>query len=280
MKVGVVGLGLIGGSFAKAYKAAGHTVYASNRTKQTLDYALLAGAIDGELTDERLADCDLLLIALYPQITIDWLREHAPVISGNTMVIDCCGTKRAVCAAGFKLAAERGFTFAGGHPMAGTARAGFKYSTAGMFNGASMLIVPPVFDDMALLERIKALLEPAGFGRLTVVTAEQHDRVIAFTSQMAHVVSNAYVKSPVTREHKGLSAGSYKDLTRVAWLDENMWTELFMENRDNLLIELDNFIEHIAAYRNALEAGDSEGLRALLAEGKCLKEEVDRTGQA
>ena len=280
MKVGIVGLGLIGGSFAKAYKNAGHTVYASNRTKQTLDYALLSGAVDGELTDERLADCDLILNALYPQAAIDWLRAHAAMIGADTMVIDCCGTKRLVCAVGFELAAEHGFAFVGGHPMAGTARSGFKYSTASMFNGASMLVVPPVFDDITLLERVKVLLEPAGFGRLTVVTAEQHDRVIAFTSQMAHVVSNAYMKSPVAREHKGLSAGSYKDLTRVAWLDENMWTELFMENSDNLLIELDNFIEHIAAYRDALAAGDGEQLRALLAEGKHLKEEVDRGGQS
>ncbi|MCL2882219.1 MAG: prephenate dehydrogenase [Coriobacteriia bacterium] len=279
MKVGVVGLGLIGGSFAKAYKAAGHTVYASNRTKQTLDYAVLSGTVDGELTDERLAECDLILIALYPQITIDWLKAHAALISANTMVIDACGTKRAVCAAGFALATEQGFTFVGGHPMAGTARSGFKYATASMFNGASMLIVPPVFDDMALFERVKILLEPANFGRLTVVTAEQHDRVIAFTSQMAHVVSNAYVKSPVTREHKGLSAGSYKDLTRVAWLDENMWTELFLENRDNLLSELDNFIEHIQEYRAALEKDDADRLRGLLAEGKQVKEEVDRSGQ-
>jgi len=163
--------------------------------------------------------------------------------------------------------------------MAGTAQSGFKFSTAGMFKGTSMLVVPPVFDDIVLLDRIKELLAPAGFGRLTVVTAEQHDRVIAFTSQMAHLVSNAYVKSPVVAQHKGLSAGSYKDLTRVAWLNEDMWTELFLENSDNLLAELDNFIENIMAYRRALEAGDDEALRALLAEGRRLKEEVDRSGQ-
>jgi len=276
MKIGIVGLGLIGGSFAKAWKEAGHTVYASNRTQQTLDYALMSGAVDAVLTDEKIADCDLLVIALYPQTTIDWLRAHAALISAHTLVIDCCGTKRLVCEAGFRIAAEQGFTFVGGHPMAGVANSGFKYATAGMFKGASMLIVPPVFDDMALLERAKELLDPAGFGRLTVVTAEQHDRVIAFTSQLAHLVSNAYMKSPVAGEHRGLSAGSYKDLTRVAWLDEKLWTELFLENRDNLLLELDNFIEQIKAYRAALESGDAVALRELLAEGTRLKEEVDR----
>ncbi len=277
MKVGIVGLGLIGGSLAKAYKAAGWTVYASNRTQQTLDYALMSGAVDAALTDENLADCDLLLIALYPQATIDWMGAHADGIAPRTLVIDCCGTKRLVCEAAFPLAAAHGFTFVGGHPMAGVANTGFKYATAGMFKGASMLLVPPAFDDMALLDHVKELLAPAGFGRLTVVTAEQHDRVIAFTSQMAHLVSNAYMKSPVVGEHKGLSAGSYKDLTRVAWLDENLWTELFLENRDNLTRELDNFIAQVAAYRAALAADDGEQLKALLAEGRRLKEEVDRS---
>ena len=276
MNVGIIGLGLIGGSFAKAYKAAGHTVYADDIDITIRDYALLAGAVDAPLTDELLADCDLILIAVYPQDAINWLRAHAADISAQTVVIDCCGTKRDICAVGFELAREHGFTYVGGHPMAGTAQAGFKYSTATMFSGASMLVVPPVFDDMEFLEKIKALLEPARFTHITVVTAEQHDRVIAFTSQLAHLVSNAYVKSPVVQEHKGLSAGSYKDLTRVAWLDENMWTELFLENRDNLLNELNIFIENLTAYRAALEAGDAAQLRALLAEGKRLKEEVDR----
>ena len=276
MKVGIVGLGLIGGSFAKAYKAAGYTVYGADIDATIQDYAQLAGAIDAPLTDERLASCELVLITIYPRGAIEWLRTHAAGIAPAATVIDCCGTKRAICAAGFELAREHGFAYVGGHPMAGTAQTGFKYSSAAMFAGASMLVVPPVFDDMEFLEKIKELLAPAGFGCLTVVTAEQHDRVIAFTSQMAHLVSNAYVKSPVVQEHKGLSAGSYKDLTRVAWLNENLWAELFLENRDNLLSELDHFIENLNAYRAALEAGDEITLKALLAEGKRLKEEVDR----
>jgi prephenate dehydrogenase len=279
MKVGVVGLGLIGGSLAKAYKASAWTVLGWNRTQQTLDFAALSGVVDEALTDENIAGCDLILIALYPQASIDWLRKHAADIAADTVVIDCCGTKRLVCEACFSLAAVHGFVFVGGHPMAGTAATGFKNSQASMFSGSSMLVVPPAFDDMALLERIKALLEPCGFGRIVPVTAEQHDRVIAFTSQMAHIVSNGYMKSPVAGEHKGLSAGSYKDLTRVAWLDETMWTELFFENRDNLLSELDNFIKNMTAYRDALAAGDQRQMRTLLVEGKRLKEEVDRAGK-
>jgi len=139
-----------------------------------------------------------------------------------------------------------------------------------------MIIVPPVYDDIVFLEKIKTLLAPAEFGRLTVTTAEKHDAMIAFTSQMAHLVSNAFIKSPTVSMHKGYSAGSYKDMTRVAWLNETMWAELFIENKDNLLHELDILLASLGEYREALQTADSEKLKALLFDGKRLKEEVDR----
>jgi prephenate dehydrogenase len=276
MTVGIVGLGLIGGSFARAYKDAGHRVLAFNRDASILEIAKMSDVVDGTLDESSVGECDLVIIALYPEVTIEWLGKMAPHISKDTLVIDTCGTKRDVCNAGFKIAAEAGFTFVGGHPMAGTQFSGFKHSRATMFKGASMIIVPPTFDSPELFDRVKALLEPASFGKITVTTAEKHDEMIAFTSQMAHVVSSAYIKSPCAREHKGFSAGSYKDLTRVAWLNENMWTELFMENRDNLVRELNSFIDSVAAYRDAMEAGDSDKLRALLAEGRQIKEELEK----
>jgi prephenate dehydrogenase len=276
VNVGVVGLGLIGGSLAKAYKAAGHTVYAYDTDKGILDFAFLSGAADGVLDTEAMARCELFLIALYPQAAIEYLNERAQYIPLESTVIDCCGTKKNICAAGFQAAERYGFTFVGGHPMAGTEQSGFKNSKATMFKGASMIIVPPVHDDIQFFEKIKRLLEPAGFGRVTVTTAEKHDAMIAFTSQMAHLVSNAFIKSPTVLEHKGFSAGSYKDLTRVAWLNEQMWAELFLENRDHLLHELDLFLGSLAEYRDAVQAGDSEKLQSLLRDGKRLKEEVDR----
>lgn len=275
MKVGIVGLGLIGGSFAKAYKAAGHTVLAWNRSKSVLDFAVLSGDADGELTKENLSDCDLLLLCVYPQAAIDWLTEMAPHIGQKPVVIDCCGTKRVVCAACFPLAERYGFTYLGGHPMAGTHNSGLKYARANLYQGAPMVIVPPVFDDIELLDRVKALLVPAGFGRFSVTTAEKHDQMIAFTSQLTHVVSNAYIKSPTASMHKGFSAGSYKDLTRVAWLNAPMWAELFMENKDFLLEELNVLIENLTAYKTAMENDDQDTLTCLLDEGKRRKEEVD-----
>jgi prephenate dehydrogenase len=160
--------------------------------------------------------------------------------------------------------------------MAGTEQSGFKHSKASMFKGASMIIVPVVYDDIQFFDKIKRLLAPAQFGRLTITTAEKHDAMIAFTSQMAHLVSNAFIKSPTVLEHKGFSAGSYKDLTRVAWLNEQMWAELFLENKEHLLHELDLFLASLKEYRDALQNGDSGRLQTLLGDGKRLKERIDR----
>jgi len=275
MNVGIVGLGLIGGSFAWAYHNGGHQVLAFNRTRSVQDFALLSGAVDGELTEENIADCDLVLVTLYPEAAIAYIERMGPYFGQKPLVIDCCGTKRAVCAACFPLAERYGFTYLGGHPMAGTHNSGFKYARGDLYHGAPMVIVPPRFDDIDLLGRVKALLSPAGFGSISVTTAEKHDRMIAFTSQMAHVVSNAYIKSPTARVHKGFSAGSYKDMTRVAWLNPPMWAELFMENKDCLLQELDIFITSLQQYRKAMEDDDLPELTRLLDEGRRLKEEVD-----
>lgn len=272
MTVGVVGLGLIGGSLAKAYHEKGHRVLVYDIDQNIADFACMANAADGILTDGALGECDLILIAIYPQAAIAWLKEKAPLLQ-NT-VIDCCGVKEEICTAAFPLAEEHGFLFVGGHPMAGTHFSGFKYSRATLFKGAPMVLVPPRRDDMALLEKITHLLEPCEFGSFSVTTGEKHDEMIAFTSQLAHVVSNAYVKSPTALERKGFSAGSYKDLTRVAWLNPTMWAELFLENRAHLGRELETIIASLQQYQDALQAGDRERLIALLDEGKRRKEEV------
>lgn len=275
MTVGIVGLGLIGGSFAKAYHAAGKRVLAWNRTRSVLDFAMLDGGVDGELTEENIADCDLVLVTLYPAAAIEYLTRMAPHIGPKPLVIDCCGTKRVVCEAVFPLAEQYGFTYVGGHPMAGTQFSGYKYARENLYQGAPMVLVPPVYDDIQLLERTKALLAPAGFAHVSFTTAENHDAMIAFTSQLAHLVSNAYIKSPTAGLHIGFSAGSYKDMTRVAWLNPGMWSELFLENKDYLIEELDWLIENLNEYKAAMQADDRETLTKLLDDGRRRKEEVD-----
>lgn len=275
MTVGILGLGLIGGSLARAYALAGHTVYAAENDTQIFSFAMLAGAVHGKLNETTIASCDLILLAIYPDGSATWLEENAAYIAPSALVIDCCGTKRAICARCFPIAKAHGFTFVGGHPMAGSHFSGFKYSRATLFTGQPMVLVPPVFDDPELLSRVKKALQPCGFGMFSVTTADAHDKMIAFTSQMPHILSNAFIKSPTARAHEGFSAGSYKDLTRVAWLNPQMWAELFLDNRENILTELDTYLENLRAYRDAIADADEKTLIALLDEGKKCKEEVD-----
>lgn len=275
MKVGILGLGLIGGSMARAYALAGHTVYAAEQNESMLGFAMLSGAVHGVLERTTIAECDLILLAIYPGGCADWLEQHAAEIRPDALVIDCCGIKEEICQRCFPLAQAHGFTFVGGHPMAGSQFSGFKYSRATLFKGQPMVLVPPRFDDIVLLERCKTALAPCAFGFFSVTTAAEHDQMIAFTSQMPHILSNAFIKSPTARKHKGFSAGSYRDLTRVAWLNAPMWAELFLENRDNVLAELDFYLDSLRAYRDALAQHDRDALTALLEDGKQIKEEVD-----
>ncbi|MBQ3125711.1 MAG: prephenate dehydrogenase [Clostridia bacterium] len=276
--IGIIGLGLIGGSMARAYRAAGHKVYVRDRSADVCRLALDCGAADG-LFDAHLdagGHFDCIFLALYPAAAVETLTELAHRLRGDTLVIDTCGVKRTVCDACHAIAAAHGFTFLGGHPMAGSHFSGFGAGRADLFRDASMIVVPPSAmpqaEAEAAIERARGLLAPLDFGTLTVCTAEHHDAMIAYTSQLAHVVSNAYVKSPTAQAHKGYSAGSYKDLTRVAYLNAPMWTELFLANRDNLVRELDGIIAALGEYRDAMAAEDAERLCTLLEEGKRCKE--------
>lgn len=274
--LGVVGLGLIGGSFVKAYMQSDDwRILGYDADEQVNQFAMLAEDIEAVLTAENVGECDLVLLCVYPEAAVEWLREHAHLIRPDAMVIDCCGVKEKVYGPCAAIAKDYDFTYIGGHPMAGRQYSGYKYATGELYQGAPMVIVPQVYDDIALFARVKDLLEPAGFGFISVTTAAEHDRLIAFTSQLAHVVSNAYVKSPTAESHQGFSAGSYKDLTRVAWLNAKMWTELFMDNREHLMFELDHLIDRLGEYRDALEREDSETMERLLAEGARRKAEID-----
>ena len=272
MKIGVVGLGLIGGSVAKAYKAFGNIVLGFDTDATILGYAKLSGVIDDLLAPERYGDCELIVLAATPKAMVAYLNEKARHIPSHVTVVDLCGTKEEICRAGFDHASRYGFTFVGGHPMAGSQYSGFKHSRSSLFKGASMIIVPPVYDDMELLEKVKRLFAPLEFKSFVVTTAEHHDRMIAYTSQLCHVASNAYIKSTAARKHHGYSAGSFRDLTRVARLNEAMWTELFLDNKKPLLDELDQYINSLQQYRDALADEDADRLCALLREGRVAKE--------
>ena len=279
--VGILGLGLIGGSFARAYHAAGWRVAAFDTDADTLAIAMI-DTVDTVLDDASLADCDLVILSAYPEACIAWLQSRAQTLgelgAEGPLVIDSAGVKGALCNRAFDLASTYGFTFCGAHPMAGTEHSGYAYGSADMFVGAPMVLVPPQLDDVArleLLDRAHTLLSPCHFGRFSVTTPADHDRVIAFTSQLAHVVSNAYVKSPTAQAHHGFSAGSYKDLTRVAHLNPDMWSELMIQDADYLADEIEIIINALDKYRVALINRDRVVLRELLAEGDQIKRALD-----
>lgn len=275
MTVGILGLGLIGGSMARAYAKAGAKVLADDKDEMILEFSQLAGVVSGRLDIGTVGGCDLILLCVFADAAAAWVEEMGKYIQKSALVIDCCGIKEQICQRCFPVAETCGFTFVGGHPMAGSHHSGFKASRSNLFQGAPMVIVPPRYDDPELLQRVKDALAPCGFKSFSVTTAAEHDRLIAFTSQMPHIISNAFIKSPTALSHSGFSAGSYKDLTRVAWLNPAMWAELFLSNKENVLYELDTLIAALSQYKSAIENNDMSGLVRLLDEGRKRKEEVD-----
>ena len=269
MNVGIVGLGLIGGSMAKSIKArTAHTVWGVDLNHETMTLARMCGAIDAPLTEENLPQCDILLIAIRPAAAIEWVKRHAPLISKSAIVVDLCGVKRVVVAGIAPVAEQYGFAYIGGHPMAGKERGGFTSATDDLYVGASMILTPDKRTDMQLLETLKTFFLDIGFAGLTFSDPEEHDRIIAYTSQLAHIASSAYVKSPEAQRRRGFSAGSFRDMTRVARLDEDMWTELFLDDADYLTKEVGELILHLTEYQEALQNRDAETLHALLKDGR------------
>ena len=273
-RVGIVGLGLIGGSIARAMARGGHEVYAFDLNEDIETFAAIE-TTSGTLTDELVPTCEFIVLACYPKACVDWLQEHAPLVSPDAVVIDTGGVKRSICEPCFQIARETGIRFVGCHPMAGTQFSGYAHSRANMFEGAPMVVCPPPevrgVECLALVDRLEGLLAPCGFDKFTVTTPERHDEVIAYTSQLAHVVSNAYVKSPTLALRQGFAAGSYRDLTRVARLNPTMWCELFLDDADNLSREIGTIIDSLAQYKDALDERDGDRLIGLLAEGDRIK---------
>ena len=276
MTVGIVGLGLIGGSLARSIKV--HTdfeVLGMDINPQTMLQANLLGAIDGTLTEDNLARCDVVLVALYPAAIVTWITEHQDAFRPGAWVIDCGGVKEAVCTPLNALAQGKPWHYCGGHPMAGREFSGFRYAKDDLFDRASMILTPPRDAGPEVLTWLKDFFLTIGFRRVQFTTPREHDEMIAYTSQLAHVVSSAYVKCPLAQKHRGFSAGSFADMTRVAKLNEDMWTELFFDNRDALLPGINGLIDRLAAYRDALAAEDHQAMKQLMREGREIKEALE-----
>lgn len=274
MQIAVVGLGLIGGSFCKSIKKyTSHTCWGLDEDEFILQQAAMEGAIDGVITAQQLGQADLTIVCLHPQTAIDFLLRYKEQFRPGSVVMDTCGVKQAIVDAVEGPLKERGVHFLGAHPMAGREFSGYDYALADLYQGASFIVTPDAELSQAVLTMVEELAKALGFAQVVKTTPKMHDQTIAFTSQLAHVVSNAYIKSPTLQNESGFSAGSFLDLTRVAKLNEKMWTELFLMNKTALLFELDNIMSHLAQYRTALAEGDSRTLQQLLKDGRLLKEE-------
>ncbi len=275
MKTIVVGLGLMGGSMAMAIrKYTNHEVYGWNRTASVVEKAMTEGVIHGIADATTFAEADLVVISLYPQSTVDFLLEWMPKMKKGCIIVDLVGIKRFMEDRLAKAAQQAGVHFIGGHPMAGKEFSGYAFAAAELFHDASMILVPNESSPLWAVDEMEGFFMQLGFGRVVRCSAQQHDHMIAFTSQLAHVVSSAYIKSPEALRHNGYSAGSYKDLTRVAKLNETMWTELFLNNAQPLVQEIDEIILHLTEYRDAIADGDAKRLCTLLREGRERKESI------
>lgn len=273
MNIAVVGLGLIGGSFCKALKKhTFHHIMGIDTNEETIKKALEVGAIDEEIAPERLSEANLTIVCLYPEAIVNFVKTNADNFKKGSIVIDSCGVKEYVVNECTDVLAKREVIFVGTHPMAGREFSGFDYSTDNLYDGASFIITPTENTPQIAVDLLQTLASSLGFGKAVVSTPKKHDEVIAYTSQLAHVVSNAYVKSPTMLNFDGFSAGSFQDLTRVAKLNEYMWSELFLCNKNALLNEINCILDCIAEYRNAIRDSDRERLIEILRDGRELKE--------
>ena len=257
MTIGIRGMGLIGGSFEKAFLREGHKVLNLK-----------------DASKDEIRECSLVIVCLPPLMVAPWIREHALDFADGAVVTDAAGVKGVVCDALRELAERSAWTYVGGHPMAGKERSGYANAAADLFKGASMIFTPYASTSEVTVEWLKSIFSEIGFARFVVTDPARHDEMIAYTSQLAHVVSSAYVRDPLSRKHLGFSAGSYQDMTRVATVDPDIWTDLFLSNATALDAVLTRLIERLGGYRDAIRSGDAGALRELLAEGRRAKEKV------
>ena len=255
MTVGIRGMGLIGGSFEKAFRKHGHEV------------VNLKGASSAEI-----GRCNLVIVCLPPLLVAPWIVEHTDDFADGALITDAAGVKGVVCPKIESVAKAAKWTYVGGHPMAGKERSGYANADADLYRGASMIFTPFDFTPSVVVEKLKAIFTEIGFARFVVTDPKHHDEMIAYTSQLAHVVSSAYVRDPLAVKHLGFSAGSFQDMTRVATVDPDIWTDLFLSNRDSLDAVLSRLIDRLGQYRDAIRGEDAANLRKLLAEGRAAKE--------
>lgn len=281
MKIGIIGLGLIGGSLGRTIvKKTNDTVYAFDISKKAMLDGKLLSAYHFELNNQNISEMDVVFFSLYPKNLEIALAEYCPKLKKGCLVLDGCGNKRKVVKQMKELSTVYPhLQFISTHPMAGREFSGVNHSSSSLFDRASMILVN-VNADLRTISWLKEYSLSIGFGSVTITTAEKHDEIIAFTSQLAHLVSSSYIKSETASEFMGFSAGSFRDMTRVARLSPEMWAELTVDNADFLVNEIDSIIKSLSEYKDALNEKNLEKMKKLLADGnekKLLSEKMRRS---
>jgi len=265
MKIGIIGLGLIGGSLAKAIKShTDATVIGYDISPTTLNKALMLGAVDEAMDEKGLKECDMIFIALYPNDTIDFVKKNANNFKQDAIIVDCCGVKEAVCEPLHDFCYSKKMWFIGGHPMAGREYSGFEYAKTDLFANASMILTPFTYIPLEIVEETKNFCLGLGFKQVVLTTPQKHDQMIAYTSQLMHVVAATLCDNEILDRAEGFSAGSLRDCTRVAKLNPKMWAELFVENREALSEQIKIFTDSLNRIESMIHNSDTKGIEEFL----------------
>lgn len=273
MNILVIGLGLIGGSICKALSdRTSHAIWGYDRDKNTLEQALDFGCISSAVSENEFSNADMVIVCLHPLASRSFMETNIPKFKSNCIVFDVCGIKGQMVSDITDLALQYNIHYVGTHPMAGKEHSGFEFSDKDLFNNANFIVTPIDKTNSNALEIVITLAEQIGFGQIIKTDPFEHDNIIAYTSQLAHIVSSAYVKSPTLEKERGFSGGSFQDMTRIATLNEDMWTNLFLLNRDSLIFEIDTLTNNLTLYRDAISENDSNKLRELLRDSRILNE--------
>lgn len=276
MNIFIVGLGLIGASYAEGLSKAGHKIYASNRTESVLKQAIAEGIIEADNDLSFLSKADLIILGLYPKHNIEFLESHQHMLKSGQLITDVSGTKVWMMDKIEKLL-PKDVTYTSHHPMAGKETSGFESRDHKIFKNANFIIVKSSKsgnNDEKILKRIAKDLE---FGKITITDAKTHDELIAFTSQLTHVIAVSLVQSDCLQETPQATGDSYRDLTRIAKINETMWTELFLENKDALLRKISDFQEELNFLKKLIENEDKSAIQTYLREAKEKRKTFDET---
>lgn len=262
-KILIIGLGVIGGGYAKALTDAGYTVNCITKEEKDIEYALSRGMIERgttELDRDMIAEAELVIFALYPTTFIEWIKENQGLFSPGTLITDVTGVKCSVVEP-VQAILRPDLEFISAHPMAGRERSGVEYADPSVFRGANYIVTPTERNTPHAIEICKELGRVLGFAKISELTPEAHDEMIAFLSQLTHVIAVTLMTCNNAPNMEKYTGDSFRDLTRIAKINDAMWSELFLTNKEALLAQMDMFIDEFVRFRTMLASGDREGMR-------------------